>query len=162
MDEKPVRYTSPTNAWAIGCQILTQSIPLLVVAEIYQPVALDELSPLLSQIWQWLLLVSTGCAIAATLAMNFAIGDRGRMTAVLRLEAVATAILGACMLLLFASLIWKYGWLVNPLTQTIVGGIGFIGMSRVVQILLQLRKDRRAQAVGRVVQTEAIADPKEP
>lgn len=161
VSDRPVRWASPTNAWALGCQLTALIIPILVVTEVYQPVALDELDQGLSQLWQWVLLVSTGCAIAATLTMRAATGNRDRMRAVIRLEAVATGIMAACLILLVASLVWKYGFLVNPLTQTIVGALGITALARVVQIMLELRKDRRAQAAGRVIHTEAIADPKE-
>lgn len=50
-EPKPVRVTSPTNAWALAAQLIAFLVPVLSVAEIYQPVALEAISVPLADAW---------------------------------------------------------------------------------------------------------------
>lgn len=158
---KPVRLTSPTNAWAIAAQVISLSIPVLSVVEIYQPVALEAISIPIADMWQWSLLVTAVISLAASLVMQFAIGDGARMRAVLHVEAIATGIVSLCFFALWAALVREYGLAANPLTQLLVGGLGLAALGRVGQILWELWKYRRALRAGVTASVEAIAQTKD-
>ncbi len=160
-EPKPVRWSSPTNAWATSAQIISLAIPVLSVAEIYQPIALEAISRPLADVWQWSLLVTAALSLTASIVMQFAIGDGARMRAVVRLEGIATSVVALCLGALWGALVREYGFAANPLTQLLVGGLGLAAMARVVQICWDLRKYRRALRTGHVAQVEAIAQPKE-
>lgn len=159
---KPVRLSSTTNAWATGAQLISVMIPVLSVIEVYQPIALEAVSVLLADLWQWLLFIMATIAITASFGMQFAIGDGARMRAVLRVEAVATGTVAICFGALWAALVREYGFAANPLTQLLVGGLGLAAAARVGQIIWDLRKYRRALRTGHIAHVEAIAQPKEP
>lgn len=161
MTNKPIRWVSPTNAWAIGAQLISLVIPILVVTEVYQPTGLDELNATLSQIWQWVLLAGSSIAVTSTFVVLFAVGDGHKMRAVIRVELAATITVSACYMLLWYSLAVKYGIGSNPLTETLVGGMGLSALARVIQILYELGRYRRAVAAGRIAHVEALAQSKE-
>lgn len=158
---KAVRWSSPANAWAVGALLLSLAIPVLAVAEGYQPTALEEISKLLADTWQWVLLFAALIALLATLIMQFAIGDGARMQAVVAVEAIATVIVAGCDFLLWWALVKEYGWGTAPLTQLLVGGLGVTALGRVGQILWETYKYRRALRRGAIVHTEALAQPKD-
>lgn len=160
-ESKPVRWSSPANAWATGAQLIAFLIPVLSVLEVYQPVALEAVSVPLADAWQWLLFVTAGISLAASLAMQLVLGSGNRMRAVVRLEGVATAIVSLCFAALWAALVREYGFGANPLTQLLVSGLGLAAAGRVGQILWELRKYRRALRAGQTAHVEAIAQPKE-
>jgi hypothetical protein len=160
-ETKPVRWSSPANAWAIGAQLIAFLIPVLSVLELYQPVALEAVSIPLADAWQWMLFLTAGISLGASLLMQVVLGAGSRMRAVLRLEGVATAIVSLCMGALWGALVHEYGIGANPLTQLLVGGLGLAAAGRVGQILWELRKYRRALRAGQVATVEAIAQPKE-
>ncbi|QLD10880.1 hypothetical protein [Microbacterium oleivorans] len=159
-ESKPVRLTSPANAWALGAQLIALLIPVLSVVEIYQPIALEAISIPLADTWQWLLFVGASISLLASLLMRGALGSGNRMRAVLRLEGVATAIVSLCFGLLWAALVREYGFGANPLTQLLVGGLGLVALGRVGQILWDLWRYRRALNAGQTARVEAIAQPK--
>ncbi|WP_295821532.1 hypothetical protein [uncultured Microbacterium sp.] len=162
MDEpKPVRLTSPDNAWAAGAMLISTGIPILSVAEVYQPVALEAWSHLLADVWQWVLLVAAVVAFSTLPLMKRAEGHGNRMRAVQRVEAVATAVVSLCYLLLWGALVHEYGFGSNPLTQLMVAGLGITAGVRVVQIVRGLGRYRRALRAGRTTHVEAIAQSKE-
>lgn len=162
MDEpKPVRLTSPDNAWAAGAMVISAGIPVLSVVEVYQPVALEAWSTLLADVWQWVLLVAAGIAITTLPLMKSADGHGSRMRAVQRVEAAATGIVALCYLLLWGALVHEYGFGANPLTQLMVGGLGLTAAIRVGQIIWGLVRYRRALRDGRTTNVEAIAQSKE-
>ncbi|MGA6128843.1 MULTISPECIES: hypothetical protein [unclassified Microbacterium] len=160
-DTKPVRWSSTTNAWATGAQIISLLIPVLSVVEIYQPVALEAIGIVVADAWQWVLLVAATISLAASLVMQFALGDGSRMRAVVRVEAVATGLVALCFLFLWHALVDEYGFAANPLTQLLVGGLGLAAAGRVGQIVWDLWKYRRALRFGRTTSVEAIAQPKD-
>jgi len=158
---KPVRWTSPANAWAVGAQLIAFMIPVLAVAEAYQPIALEAISVPLADMWQWLLFVAAGVALAASVTMQLVTDRAALMQALVRLEGVATLILAVCMLGLWAALAKEYGFGANPLTQLLVFGLGVAAVARVAQIIVELWKYRRALRVGETATVEALAQPKE-
>lgn len=161
MDEpRPVRLTSPDNAWAAGAMVISAGIPFLSVAELYQPVALEAWSHVLADVWQWVLLVAALLALSTLVLMKAADGHGNRMQAVQRVEAVATGIVSLCYLLLWAALAKEYGFGANPLTQLLVGGLGVTAAIRVGQIVWGLARYRRALKIGRTTNVEAIAQAK--
>ncbi|WP_438354103.1 hypothetical protein [Microbacterium sp. CJ88] len=160
-DAQPLRWSSPANAWAVGAQLLSITIPIMAVAEGYQPVALEAIAAPLADIWQWVLLVFAVIALVASLTMQLALGDGSRMQAVVRVEAFATAIVSACYFTLLAALVHEYGWGQAPLTQLLIGGLGFIALLRVGQIIWESWRYRRARRTGSVVTSEALAKPKD-
>lgn len=136
MDEpKPVRITSPDNAWAAGAMTISAGIPILSVAELYQPVALEAWSHVLADVWQWVLLIASLLALSTLPLMKVADGHGNRMRAVQRVEALATGIVAVCYLLLWDALVHEYGFGANPLTQLLVGGLGVTAAIRVGQII---------------------------
>lgn len=162
MDEpKPVRLTSPDNAWAAGAMVISAGIPALSVAELYQPVALEALNPILADVWQWVLFVAALIALSTLVLMKVADGHGNRMRAVQRVEAAATGVVAICFLLLWGALVREYGFGANPLTQLLVGGLGVTATIRVGQIIWGLARYRRALRVGRTTNVEAIAQAKE-
>lgn len=161
MEPQPVRFTSPTNAWALAAQLIAFLIPVLAVLEIYQPVALEAISVPIADAWQWLLFCTAGIALAASLTMPRVAGSGNRMRAVARLEGVATAVVAFCLAALWGALVREYGIGANPLTQLLVGGLGLAAAGRVAQILWELRKYRRALRAGQTAHVEAIVQPKE-
>lgn len=162
MDEpKPVRLTSPDNAWAAGAMVISAGIPVLSVAEVYQPVALEAWSLVLADVWQWVLLAAAVLALTTLPLMKRAEGHGRRMAAVQRVEALSTGIVAVCYLLLWGALVHEYGFGANPLTQLLVGGLGVTATIRVVQIIWGLARYRRALRVGRTTNVEAIAQAKE-
>lgn len=160
-ESKPVRVTSPTNAWALAAQLIALLIPVLSVAEIYQPVALEAISIPLADAWQWLLLGTAALSLAASLLMLRDLGGGERIRATLRLEGVTTAIVSLCFIVLWAALVREYGFGANPLTQLLVGGLGIAALARVAQIIYELGKIRSALRSGHTAHVEAIAQPKE-
>lgn len=158
---KPLRVTSPTNAWAIGALVMSFIVPVLAVTENYDPAALTSVHELLAIVWQWALLVTSAVALAATLTMQAAVGDVDRMKSILRVEAIPTAVVAVCYLLLGWSLIREYDWGTAPLTQELVLGLGATAAARVLQILWDLWRMRRASARGQTTNVEALADPRE-
>lgn len=159
---KPVRITSPANAWAIGMQMLAFVVPFLSVTEGYQPVALEAVSPILADVWQWLLLVVAIIAIAASVGVQIIGAERGAlMVAVMRLEAVATALMGLCLAALWAALVREYGYGANPLTQAVVGLLSLAALGRVAQIVWEITRYNRAARAGQKATVEALAQPKE-
>lgn len=160
-EPKPVRVTSPTNAWALAAQLIAFLIPVLSVAEIYQPVALEAISVPLADAWQWLLFVMAGLSLSASLLMLRDLGGGNRIRATLRLEGATTAIVAICFGVLWAALVREYGFGANPLTQLLVGGLGLAALARVAQIIYELWKIRRALRSGQTAHVEAIAQPKE-
>lgn len=162
MDEpKPVRLTSPDNAWAAGAMVISTGIPVLSVAEIYQPLALEAWSTVLADAWQWVLLLAAIVALATLPLMKRAEGHGHRMRAVQRIEAVVTGVVSLCYMLLWAALVHEYGFGANPLTQLMVGGLGVTAAVRVAQIVRGLARYRRALRAGRTTHVEAIAQSKE-
>lgn len=161
IEHKPVRLASPDNAWAVGAMAISFLIPVMSVAEIYQPIALEAWSVTVADIWQWVLFLAAALALTMTFLMKPALGHGRRMQAVQRVEALATAVVALCYLLLWGALVHEYGFGANPLTQLLVGGLGITATGRVVQILWGLVKYRRALAAGHTTQVEAIAQPKE-
>ncbi|WP_292729582.1 hypothetical protein [Microbacterium sp. UBA837] len=162
-EHKAIRLTSPTNAWALGAQAISFLIPLLAVTGVYDPAALGEISPVLSEVWQWVLLVFAAVAATATLLLEYTLGDGRRMESVLSIEMVATAVVALCYLILFGALVDQYGFLSNPLTQLIIGGLGLTAAGRVGQILWERWKYHRAKKSRpvHIARVEAIASPKE-
>ena len=162
-EHKPVRLTSPTNAWALGAQAISFLIPLLAVVGVYDPAALGEISPVLSDVWQWVLLLFAVIAATATLLLEYTLGNGRRMESVLSIEMVSTAIVSLCYLILFGALVDQYGFLANPLTQLIIGGLGLTALGRVAQILWDRWKYHRARSARpiHIARVEAIANPKE-
>lgn len=161
-DPKPVRWSSTANAWAIAAQVIAFLIPVLSIAEIYQPTALEAISVVVADVWQWLLLVTAIISLAASLGMTpFAVGNGTRMRGVLRIEAIGTGTIAICLGILWAALVREYGFAANPLTQLLVGGLGLAAAGRVGQIVWDLRKYRRALKAGHIATVEAIAQPKE-
>lgn len=159
---KPVRFTSPANAWATGAQLLAFVVPFLSVTEGYQPVALEAISPILADVWQWLLLVVAVVAIAASVGVQVVTARGGALiVAMSRLEAVATLLMALCFGGLWAALIREYGWGNSPLTQAMVGVIAFSALARVLQIAWELWKYHRALRTGQTATVEALAQPKE-
>lgn len=162
MDEpKPLRLTSPDNAWAAGAMVISAGIPVLSVAELYQPVALEAWSPVLADVWQWVLLVASLLALSTLALMKLAEGHGNRMAAVQRVEAAATVVVSVCYLLLWDALVHEYGFGSNPLTQLLVGGLGVTAAIRAGQIIWGLVRFRKALRVGRTTNVEAIAQAKE-
>jgi len=160
-DRKPLRWSSPGNAWAIGALALSFAIPVLSVTEVYQPVALEAISVILADAWQWVLLVTVMIALASALSMPLALDNGSRMQALVMVEGVATIIVSACYVLLWISLVRQYGFAANPLTQVLVLGLGLTALGRVGQITWQSWRYRRALRSGYTTHTEAIAQPKE-
>ena len=160
-EAKPVRWSSPANAWATGAQTIALVIPILSVTELYQPIALEAIGRLVADIWQWLLLAAAVASVTASVIMQFALGDGSRMRAVVRIEQIATSVVGACLGLLWVALVQEYGFAANPLTQLLVGGLGLAAVARVAQIEWDLWKYRRALEGGQVAHVEALAQPKE-
>ncbi|WP_439593879.1 hypothetical protein [Microbacterium sp.] len=160
-ERKALRWATPANAWAVGLQLISLSIPVLSVFESYQPIALEEIARPLADAWQWVLLITAAIALAATLTMQLALGDGRRMQTTLRVEGLATFIVAICYLLLWVALMIEYGFGTAPLTQLLVAGLGFTAAGRVAQILWELWQYRRALIVGHVATTEAIAQHKE-
>lgn len=159
---KPVRFTSPANAWATGAQMLAFVVPVLSVFEVYQPVALEEFSPILADVWQWLLLVVAVVAIAASVGVQVITARGGALiVAMSRLEAVATLLMAFCFASLWAALAHKYGIGANPLTQAMVGVLALAALARVAQIAWELHKYHRALRQGQTATVEALAQPKE-
>lgn len=159
---KPVRFTSPANAWATGAQLLAFVVPVLSVAEVYQPVALEAVSPILADVWQWLLLVVAVVAIAASVGVQVITARGGALiVAMSRLEAVATLLMALCFGGLWAALVREYGFGANPLTQAMVGVLALAALARVVQIVWELWKYHRALRAGKTATVEALAQPKE-
>lgn len=159
---KPVRFTSPANAWAIGAQLLAFVVPVLSVTEGYQPVALEAVSPILADVWQWLLLVVAVIAIAASIGVQVYTSRGGALiVAMSRLEAVATLLMAFCFGSLWWALVREYGWGANPLTQAMVGVLALAALARVAQIAWELWKYHRALRAGNTVPVEALAQPKE-
>lgn len=159
---KPVRFTSPANAWATGAQLLAFVVPFLSVTEGYQPVALEAISPILADVWQWLLLVVAVVAMAASVGVQVVTARGGALiVAMSRLEAVATLLMALCFGGLWAALIREYGWGNSPLTQAMAGVIAFSALARVLQIAWELWKYHRALRTGQTATVEALAQPKE-
>ncbi len=159
-DARAVRWSSPTNAWAMSALMISFAIPVVSILEIYQPLALEAISVLVADIWQWLLLIAAGISLAASLIMSTALGDGARMRAVVRVEEVATSVVAACLGLLWAALVAEYGFSANPLTQLLVGGLGLAAVARVAQIEWDVWKYRRALKTGAIAHVEAAARPK--
>jgi hypothetical protein len=159
---KPVRVTSPANAWATGAQLLAFVVPALSVAEVYQPVALEAVSPILADVWQWILLVVAVIAIASSVGAQVITARGGELiTALLRLEAVATLLMALCFGSLWGALVREYGFGSNPLTQAMVGVLALAALGRVAQIVWELWKYHRALRAGKTATVEALAQPKE-
>lgn len=141
--------------------LISLGIPVLSVAEVYQPIALEAWSTLIADVWQWVLLVVAGVALSTLPLMKRAEGHGHRMRAVQRVEAFATGGVSACYLLLWGALVHEYGFGANPLTQLLVAGLGITAAVRVVQIVRGLGRYRRALRSGRTTHVEAIAQSKE-
>lgn len=162
MTNKPVRWTSPANAWATGAQLIAFVIPVLAVFEVYQPAALEAISVLVADIWQWVLFFAAGIAVATSVTTQLITGRGGAlMQALLRLEAAATLLLAVCMGALWGALVHEYGFAANPLTQLLVGGLGLAAAARVMQIIVELWRYRRALREGNTATVEALAQSKE-
>ena len=141
MPHRALRVTSPNNAWALSIQIISVIIPLLAVLDIYEPAAISEWGLAFADVWQVILLASSTVAfISASLLLKSAYEDGNRLRAVLRLECFNTFIMAVCYLVLFSALVAVYGFLANPLTQVLIGGLGLGGVARVLQILWGLSK----------------------
>lgn len=160
-ERKALRWSSPSNAWAVGAQLISFCIPVLSVVEIYQPVALEAIAVPLADAWQWVLFINAAIALSAVALMHFAIGNGSRMQAVIRVEGIATAVVAACYMLLWVALVREYGFGANPLTQVLVAGLGLTATGRVAQIAWESWRYRRALKSGHTAHTEAIAQPKE-
>lgn len=160
-DRKPVRISSPDNAWAIGAMTISFLIPAASVLEIYQPLALEAWSVVIATTWQWVLLFAAVIALATTPFMRLAEGHGRRMQNVLRVEGLATAVVSICLIALWVALIVQYGFGANPLTQILVGGLGITAAFRVGQIVWGLVKTWRGIRAGHIARVEAIAQPKE-
>jgi hypothetical protein len=160
-EPRPVRWVSPANAWAIGAQVIAFLVPVLVVTGVYDPLAMTELNQPLAEVWQWVMLVAAVLASSSTLLMHLALGDGSRMRSVVTVEAISTTVVASSFALLFGALVWKYGFLANPLTQLLVAGLAVTALGRVGQIVWELRKYRRALAAGRITRVEALAQAKE-
>lgn len=159
---KPVRFTSPANAWAIGSQVLAFVVPVLSVTEGYQPVALEHVSPILADVWQWLLLIVAMIATAASIGVQVYSARGGAfIVALLRVEAAATMLIAVCFAMLWGALIREHGYGSNPLTQAMVGVLALAAFGRVVQIAWQLWKYKRALRAGNTATVEALAQPEE-
>lgn len=160
-DRKPLEWTSPKNAWAVGAQLISLGIPALSVAEAYQPVAIEAISVPLANAWQWVLFLTAAIALAATMLMQLAAGHGRRMQTTLRVEGLATFVVALCYGLLYVALVLEYGWGNAPLTQLLVIGLGVTATGRVGQILWELHGYRKALAAGHTTRTEAIAQSRE-
>lgn len=162
MDAKPVSFTSPGNAWAIGMQSLGFVVPFLSVTERYQPTALERVSVPLADAWQWVLLVAAIVAIVSSLAAQIPRTRSGALLAALmRVESVSTSIMAVCLGGLWAALVNAYGYGEAPLTQAAVGILSLAALARVAQITWDLWKYRRALRGGQTATVEALAQPKE-
>jgi hypothetical protein len=160
-ERKALRVTSPTNAWALGGLGMSFVGPVLAVTENYQPVAIESINAPLAELWQWALLVTAAIALIVTLLMRAAEGDGTSMRNILRVEGTATAVVAACYLLLGFALIREYAWGTAPITQLFTIGLGITATGRVLQIVWELRKYRKARRAGETATTEALAQPKE-
>lgn len=162
MDAKPVSVTSPGNAWAIAMQVFAFVVPFLSVTERYQPVALESVSPLLADLWQWVLLVSAVIAFLASLAAQMFGKSKGALLASLvRVEGVVTFVMSVCFAALWVALSREYGYGSNPLTQAAIAMLSLGALGRVGQIVWDLVKYRRALRGGQTAVVEALAQPKE-